>query len=111
MPKAPVARSCCRTHPAAPGVARVRRSATGAPFLFLTTHESFEKLLATGTLPTDDYQLAPFTPRDVAVRLRWLTRTGSAALATPTLRPRPLLARRGEDRIPLAKTQRAVCIC
>lgn len=100
---------------AAPGIARVRQSAPGVPFLFLTTRETLEDLLAGGTLPGDDYLLAPFTAADVALRLRWLTRNGTAVPSDPeltvgdlTLRSRWFLARRGPHQIPLTKTQCAV---
>ncbi|SDP85091.1 two-component system, OmpR family, response regulator [Arthrobacter sp. ok909] len=99
----------------AAGVARIRRSAPGAPVLFLTTRETLESLLTGGTLPGDDYMIAPFTPADVALRLGWLTRHGTPARRDPeltvgdlSLRPRRLLARRGDHQIPLTKTQCAV---
>lgn len=100
---------------AAPGIARIRQSAPGVPFLFLTTRETLENLFANGTRPADDYLLAPFAAADVALRLRWLTRNvtpapGDAELTVGdlTLRPRWFLARRGAHEIPLTKTQCAV---
>lgn len=96
-------------------IARIRQSMPGAPVLFLTTGESFAGLLAGGPRPGDDYLIAPFTPGDVAMRLRWLTRDASTVPRDPelivgdlTLRPRWLLARRCGRQIPLTKTQCAV---
>jgi hypothetical protein len=57
-------------------ISMVRKSMPGAPLLFLTTREILLDLLDADTLPGDDYLLAPFTPEDVALRLRWLTRNG-----------------------------------
>jgi two-component system, OmpR family, response regulator len=97
---------------AAADVARIRRSTPGTPVLFLTTPGSFDGLLRVGTQAGDDYLTGPFTAADVALRLRWLTRNAGAAPEDPeltvgdlTLRPRPLLARRGDHEIPLTKTQ------
>lgn len=96
-------------------IARFRLSAPGTPALFLATREILEPLLAGGTLPGDDYILAPFNAGDVAMRLRWLTRHGSSAAKDPeisvgdlTLRPRLLVAQRAAHRIQLTKTQCAV---
>ncbi|MFC8411740.1 response regulator transcription factor [Arthrobacter sp. NPDC057259] len=92
-------------------VARTRRSDPHTPVLFLATTESFEDLLRIGTRPGDDYLTAPFTAADVASRLRWLTRTAVSAsdpeltVGDLKLRPRCLLARRGDHEIPLTKTQ------
>lgn len=97
------------------GIARIRQAAPGTPILFLTTNETLVHLLSDGTLPGDDYLLSPFTPRDIALRLRWLTRNSTAPLSDPeltvgdlSLRPRWLLARRADHQIPLTKTQCAV---
>jgi two-component system OmpR family response regulator len=96
-------------------IGRVRQSAEGVPLLFLTTRGIFEDLLAAGTLPRDGYLVAPFTPADVVLRLRWLTRSGSVArrdaeltVGDLTLRPRWFLACRDGHQIPLTKTQCAV---
>ena len=96
-------------------IGRVRQSAAGVPLLFLTTRDIFEDLLAAGTLPGDDYLIAPFTVADVELRLRWLARSGSIVrrdaeitVGDLTLRPRWSLARRGGHQIPLTKKQCAV---
>jgi two-component system OmpR family response regulator len=97
----------------AASIALVRKSTPGAPLLFLTTREILIDLLDAGTLPGDDYLLAPFAPEDVALRLRWLTRNGSTTprrepeltVGDLSLQPRWLHARRGNHRIPLTKTQ------
>ncbi|MEV8042144.1 response regulator transcription factor [Arthrobacter sp. NPDC080082] len=98
-------------------IARARKTNPGVPFLFLTTREILPTLLTAGSQPGDDYLLTPFTPGDAELRLRWITRHANAALSLSdpkltvgdlNLRPRWLLAQRGDHRIPVTKTQCAV---
>lgn len=93
-------------------IAPTRRSAPGTPVLFLATPESCEDLLRVGTRAGDDYLTLPVTVSDVALRLRWLTRSSVASSVDPelavgdlVLRPRWLFAYRGARQIPLTKTQ------